>query len=262
MIWVTILIGAVAGYLSGLLGIGGGVIITPALYYLFLKMGLPYDNLMKYAIATSLSSMIISTLSAAIAHKKRGGINTHAFFGLLPGVLVGGVLGAFIATVLPAYVLKLIFAIYAITVGLKMVLHKKHQSGDHRLPSKPILSFCGLIVGTISSLVGVGGGILNVPLLSYFRLKMKQAIGTSSAITFFVALIGALSYVLFGKLDTTHPGMNAWGFVVIPAVLALGISAALTAPLGVKAAHTLSGDQLKRIFGVVIICAGLVLLIP
>lgn len=261
MIWLTLLIGSVAGYLSGLLGIGGGVIITPALYYLFLKMGLPHANLMKYAIATSLSSMIISTFSAAIAHKRRGSIQYHAFFGLLPGVLIGGVIGAFIATILPSSILKLIFALYAIIVGLKMMFGKKQQSKEHCLPSKFILSLCGLVVGATSSLIGVGGGILNVPLLCYFHLQMKQAIGTSSAITFFVALVGALSYIFFGKIEASH-SMSAWGFVVIPAFLGIGFSAALCAPIGVRAAHTLSGDQLKRIFGVIIIFAGLALAIP
>lgn len=259
MIWLTLLIGVLAGYLSGLLGIGGGVIITPCLFFLFTKMGFPPEHVMKFAIGTSMSAMIISTLSSALSHKRRGGVVSHAFFGLLPGVILGGVLGAMIASYLPGQILKWIFACYAILAGLKMIFGKKPVSKEHCLPGKLVLSLCGLGVGSISAMVGVGGGIINVPLLSYFHVQMKQAVGTSSAITFFTSVAGTFSFIFFGAMQNAPHISSALGYIVLPAFVLVGLSAALFAPLGVKSAHAIPAAKLKRIFGVVIICAGLAL---
>lgn len=256
MIWLTLLIGALAGYLSGLLGIGGGVIITPCLFFLFSAMGLPSEHVMKFAIGTSMSAMTISTLIAAISHKKRGGVISHAFFGLLPGVIVGGVIGAMIASYIPGNILKWIFVCYVVFAGLKMIFGKQPAHKKQCLPSKLVLSFCGLGIGSISAMLGVGGGIINVPLLSYFHVQMKQAVGTSAAITFFAALSGTFSFIFFGAMQNAPHVPDALGYIMLPGFILVGLSATILAPLGVKAAHMLPASKLKKIFGVVIILAG------
>jgi len=253
-----ILIGAFAGVLGGLLGIGGGVITVPSLYFLFRLLDYPHSNLMLVAIGTSLGAMVLNTISSTRAFNKRGSVKWDIFKQLIPGLLIGSILGAFIANQLEGAVLRYGFGLFLILLAIKFFKEKPSHQEHHVLPKPLLLAFLSTGIGTISNILGIGGGTLLVPLLSSFRLEPKKAIGTSAACTLFVTCVGATSYLILGWKETDFP--KTIGYVSLPAFLLVGIVSYITALYGVKLTHQLKPQKIRKIFAAVLLITAIMML--
>ncbi|CUI16903.1 conserved putative membrane protein [Candidatus Protochlamydia naegleriophila] len=260
--WIVYaLIGVAAGFLGGLLGIGGGIVVVPALIWTFSLQDYQNSHLMQIAIGTSLGAMVLTSASSAWAHYLQKGIYWHLFRVLFPGSLVGAVLGALLADYLPSDHLKLIFGMCECMIGMHFLMPGKLKSGTQVQSFHPLLFFCfGVAIGALSTLLGIGGGIITVPILTLFQVPIRHAIATSAALGFFNAVIGAASFLYLGLDAEVFPG--AIGYLYLPAFIIIGISASLLAPYGVKKAYLWPADVLRRIFGAVLILLGLSVIFP
>ncbi|MEW6990056.1 sulfite exporter TauE/SafE family protein [Colwelliaceae bacterium 6441] len=240
------ILGCLAGFLAGLLGIGGGLVIVPALVYLLPSLGFSVEVVMPVAIATSLASIVFTSASGTFAHHKNKNIPWALAKQLMIMIAVGALLGAYIADSLSSEFLTYIFAIAVSLLASYMLLSIRIQKSKP-LPSHWLIKTIGLGTGYISSLMGIAGGAILVPVLTYYSLSMRQAIGTATVCGFVVALFGAAGFIITG-LD--HDDLPAWslGYVYLPALLGIITTSSLFAPYGVKMAEKLPVRYLKRIF--------------
>jgi uncharacterized membrane protein YfcA len=240
------LIGLLAGFSAGYLGIGGGLILVPALSWLFSKDPATAQFAVHMAVATSLSTMLITSMSSIFAHHRRGAILWPVSFALSPGLLAGAVLGALLAVSLSTEKLAAVFALYAALVGLQLLTGREAKS--HKpLPGKAGSSATGLLIGAISSLVGIGGGSLTVPWLLWHGRQVQQAIATAAACGYPIALAGTVSFVVLGKQGMQTDSVA--GYVHLPAFLGIVLFSVLAAPLGAAAVHRTSPARVRRVFG-------------
>lgn len=254
-----IAMGAVVGFLAGLLGIGGGLIMVPALVYLFVnKLQLDISFAMPMAIATSLSTIIFTGFSASMAHYKLGNLNRFILLYSGVGMAVGAIVGAQFASVIPGEVLKKIFAVLVIAIVIYMVFGKRTQS-SHQI-NKANLSFIGLATGSLSALMGIGGGAILVPALVWFKVHIKQAIGCAAFCGLIIAVFGSLSFVQAGWHHTDLPPLS-FGYVYLPASLGIVLLSVFTASLGAKVGQALDTLLLKKIFAGFLIIVSLRMLL-
>lgn len=259
-IFVFMGIGLLTGFLGGLFGIGGGMIAVPALLLTFSMMNFPEHDIMQITIGTSLAAMIFTAASSAFAHYKQNGIRWDLFKILAPGVALGSFLGAFIAHDLLSHQLKLLFGIFVIIAGLYSILNSRDANDESQEAPQyfPIFSLA-IVIGTLSAILGLGGGVMIVPLLTHFGSSLRNAISTSAITGFLVALIGSLSFLTLGL---NHNGTEgSVGYIYIPAFIFMGIAAALVAPIGASYSYRLSSDFLKYSFGTFQILVGLSMII-
>ena len=239
-------LGAVAGLLAGLLGIGGGAVIVPMLVFAFSWQGISPDVAMHMAIGTSLGSIIFTAFSSAMAHHKKGGVLWNVFRNIALGILVGTYCGSFVAAQIPGKWLQLFFAFFLYYVATNMLLNKK-PSPTRTLPGFLGMTGAGLIIGGVSSLVGIGGGSLSVPYLVWHNVDIRRAIGTSASIGFPIAVAGCLGYVVNGwKISGLPP--YTFGYLYLPALAGIVAVSMLTAPIGASIAHRLPVPKLKKFF--------------
>ncbi|MFT6920401.1 MAG: putative membrane protein YfcA [Cognaticolwellia sp.] len=242
------LLGAAVGFFAGLLGIGGGLIIVPVLVYLLPLLGISAELAFPMALATSLASIIFTSTSAAFAHHKNGNIPWPIAQRLVITVAIGAMLGAVIAGMLSLKALTLIFASAVLILAAYMFLSIKTERSV-ALPSNWVLQFIGLFTGVLASLMGIAGGAILVPILMYYSLSMRQAIGLATASGIIVALFGALGYVIIGLGQSDLPPWSI-GYIYLPALLGIVLTSSLFAPLGVKAGAKLSLPYLKKGFAI------------
>ncbi|GAB5411785.1 MAG: sulfite exporter TauE/SafE family protein [Chlamydiales bacterium] len=254
------LTGILAGSLAGLLGIGGGVVTTPCLVAIFAILGVDQNEIMHLAIGTSLACMILTSSSSTIAHHRKKGVVWSIYPMLGMGIVPGAILGAYIAKLLPSPTLQLIFGIFVILVGLNF-LRGKHRSEEHAKVRKWwVYLLIGFGVSSVSALLGIGGGLIMVPLLHLVGLPLRTSVGTAASTGLLIALVGTVSFLLFGLNDIADvPGQ--FGFVYLPAFLIIGILAPIFAPVGAHFAHKLPTQILRRIFALALIIAGVSLLL-
>lgn len=241
-------VGLIAGVLAGLLGVGGGVVIVPMLVFCFTKQGINPEQIMHMALGTSLASIIFTSISSFMSHHRRGAVEWSIVKRIVPGILVGTFGGTFIASRLSTGFLKGFFCIFLYTVATQMLLNKKPKA-SRNLPATPGMFGVGSVVGVVSALVGIGGGSLSVPFMLWCNVTAHRAIGTSAAIGFPIAIAGAVGYIV-NNLHSVGLPPYSLGFVYLPALVGIVVSSVFTAPLGVKLAHSLPVDKLKRIFAV------------
>lgn len=245
-----LLIGLTAGVLAGLLGIGGGLVIVPAVTVLLGLAGVQPDVAVPVAVATSLGSMLLTAASAVWFHARRGAVDIATIARLGSGVAAGSVAGAWLATQVPGETLARIFAVIAAVIGLRMLMAAAPKRIDR--PARPRFWWlAGPIIGAASALVGIGGGSFNVPYLARNGYSMVQAVANASACGWPIALAGAATFAL-ARPESAGPALSI-GFVWIPGVLIVGLGGLLAAPAGVALAHRLPADRLRRIFGVVLV---------
>jgi uncharacterized protein len=246
-------LGAFAGLLAGLLGVGGGLIIVPILTFIFTSHQLPAEHILHLALGTSLASIIFTSISSLRAHHGRGAVLWPVVRSLTPGILTGTLAGAWVSAQLSTRFLKGFFVLFLFYVALQMLLDIRPK--PHRqLPGREAMFGLGGIIGGISSLVGIGGGSMSVPLLIWCNTAMRNAIGTSAAIGLPIALAGAAGYVLNGLGQALPPW--SLGFVYLPALAGIVAASMLTAPLGARLAHTLPVGNLKKIFALLLLAIG------
>ena len=255
-----LLLGGLIGFMAGLLGIGGGIVAVPVLLYLLPSVGFDAAVLPHVAIATSLAAIILTSMSSALAHHKQGNIPWPLLKSVLPGLILGSLSAGFISSFLSANLLQTSFAVFVICMAAQMIFPYRVSLVDKQMPSMPILFAVSAVIAIIAALMGIGGGVLLIPFLSWCGLQMRNAIGFSSASGVFIALFGSVSYVLSGW---NVSGLPEWtlGYVYLPALLGIVMISVLIAPLGVKAASIWPTKILRRIFALLLILVGLKLAI-
>jgi uncharacterized membrane protein YfcA len=253
--WIEFaLIGALAGYLAGFLGIGGGFVVVPALTFLFLQDTSTAPWAIHMAIATSLGTMLVTSLSSIIAHQRKGAIRWPLVKSLAMGLMVGAVLGAVIVDYLPGEQLMRVFGVFAILAGLQLVLGRQPE-GEKPLPVQPAVSLVGLVIGALSSIAGIGGGALTGPWQMWHGIRSQNAVATSAACGYPIAVAGSFSLVWLGMGGDLPEG--ALGYVHLPALAGIAVTSAIAAPLGAATVHRLPPKLVRRIFGGFLILVGL-----
>jgi uncharacterized membrane protein YfcA len=250
-----VLTGALAGLLAGLLGIGGGLVIVPALAILFTSHGFGSANLMHFAVGTSLTTIVATSVSSLLAHQRRGSVHWPAVQGLLPGILLGGLGGAWLARQVSSPGLGLFFGLFEILVALQL-LFGASPPPQRRLPGSAVQGLAGAVIGAVSALLGIGGGTLTVPWLLWHRVDIRHAVGTAATIGLPIALAGALGFALGGVQAGEQPA-DSTGFIYWPAALGIVIGSVPLAPAGAWLAHYLPRPLLQRSFALVLILVGL-----
>lgn len=239
-------VGLVAGVLAGLLGVGGGLVIVPMLIFCFVRQGINPDMIMHIALGTSLASIIFTSISSFMSHHKRGAVDWKIVKNIIPGILIGTFLGTIVASRLSTGFLKAFFCIFLYSVATQMIINKKPKP-SREMPEKAGMFGVGNIIGIVSSLVGIGGGSLSVPFMLWCNVTAHRAIGTSAAIGFPIAVAGGFGYII-NNLNVEGLPPYSIGYVYLPALCFIVFMSMLTAPLGVRLAHALPVDKLKRIF--------------
>ena len=239
-------LGLFSGFLGGLLGIGGGVVIVPVLYFLFTLTGqYPPELAMLVAIATSLSCIVFTSASAAFTQVKAQRVKWDIVYKLLPYLLIGSFSAGYISPNLPPGVLRSMFGLFIGLVALIMLTNWKPQP-NRTLPGSAGSSLIGMVAGLIAGLAGIAGGNVIVPTLIFFNIPAHNATATASALGVPIAGVGAVGYFV---LAPAHHLPNLFGYIDVLAFLSIVIGAVITAPLGVKFAQKVPADSLKKVFG-------------
>jgi len=260
MEWIGYLgVGAVAGILAGLLGVGGGLVIVPVLLWLFRAQGIDESVVLHLAIGTSLGTIVATSLSSVRAHHRRGSVRWPLVLRLTPGIVLGAWLGAWVADQISTVWLQRLFALFVVTVGIQMLVNPR-VSGRTDLPGWRGMGLAGGVIGTVSALVGIGGGTMTVPFLVWHRVEMVKAVGTSSACGLPIAVAGALGFMLVGWERIGLPP-GATGYLYWPALIGVMVASVMTAPAGAWLAHNLPVAVLKRAFAVLLLGVGAKLLL-
>lgn len=254
-----LMLGAVVGVLAGLLGIGGGLIIVPALLLLLPMAQIDPEIIMNIALATSLTSIIVSSGSSALNHLKRGNVDMFAVKWLIPGVVIGGLMGTYVVEWVPSQYLPHIFGVIVLLLALQMLLSLKPKT-QRSMPSPLKTVGYGAGIGIISSFAGVGGGSLSVPFLNGHGVEMRRAVGSSSVCGCVIALAGAVGFIIHGT-GHEHLPPYSLGYIYLPALAAISVTSMFTTRIGVNLAIRLPTQTLKKIFAVFLIfVAGTMLL--
>ncbi len=256
------LIGIIAGFLGGLLGIGGGIFTVPSFLFFFHVFDLHHS--IHVAIGTSLGVMIFTAISSTWAHFLKKGIQWNFLQYYSPGIIIGTILGALIADSLPNRKLVVFFSAYIFCFGVYFVFSALRKNNPYLVkdtlkPPYPITTASvGLIAGTICSILGVGGAPITIPFLTSHKVKLKHAISTSAFVSLLVGSIGTFSYLYFG-LNENITDDNI-GYIYIPGMVISGISSVISAPYGAKLAYSLPTGVLRAIFGIFLIIVSFVLI--
>ena len=248
---VYLFLGLGAGILSGLLGIGGGLVIVPMLMASLTWQKIPNELIMHLALGTSMATIIFTSVSSFIAHHRRGAVHWKIVKQVTPGILMGTFLGSCIAARLSGPLLKGLFVIFLFYVATQMLTNKKPKP-SRQIPRNVGMFGVGNIIGGVSSLVGIGGGTLSVPFMMWCNIPVHEAIGTSAAIGFPIAIAGTLGYI-FNGIHTADLPTYSLGYIYLPALAGIVSASVLTAPLGVKLAHSLPVPKLKRVFAILLL---------
>ena len=241
-----LVLGVFTGFAAGLLGIGGGMLMVPFLTMLFTAQGFPTDHVVHIAIATSLTTILFTSVSSVRAHHKRGAVLWPVFRLLAPGIVVGALVGAQVAGALKTAWLALLFAGFVGFSATQMLFDRKPKP-SRELPTGLAMTATGALIGVVSSFVGAGGGFISVPFMTWCNVRIHNAVATSAALGFPIALAGAAGYVIAGLRETQVPAGNI-GFINLPALLCIVATSVLTAPLGARTAHAMDVKSLKRAF--------------
>jgi len=245
------LLGIIVGIIAGLLGIGGGVVVVPILIFVFTAQGFPAQHMMQLALATSLGSIVFTSVASFMTHHRHGAVRWDIVKGITLGILIGTFSGTWFAAQLSTKALKIFFSVFLYYVAATMLSNFKPKP-TRQLPGILGINAVGVVIGVISSLVGIGGGALSIPFMMWCNVPVHHAIGTSAAIGFPIAVAGTLGYIINGlsveDLPTPH-----LGYLYIPALFGIALVSFFTAPFGARLAHQTPVVTLKRIYAVFLI---------
>ena len=247
------MIGLLAGYLAGFLGIGGGFVVVPALTFLLLKDASTAPWAIHMAVATSLATMLVTSMSSLLAHHRKGAIRWPLVRSMAAGLMAGAILGAVIADLLKGDALVRVFGLFALLAGLQLLLARQ-PAGEKPLTGKASTLGVGGAIGSISSLIGIGGGAMTVPWLLWHGVRAQNAVATSAACGYPIAIAGTLSFIVLGRGSGLPE--SALGYVHLPAFLGIALTSALAAPLGVATVHRLPPRVVRRVFGLFLLFVG------
>lgn len=252
-------LGAFAGILAGLLGVGGGLVIVPVLLMIFEAAGHASDRLIHLAVGTSLATIVFTSISSVLAHHSRGSVRWDVFWRMTPGIVIGALLGSALADRMPGTELRTVFGLFELAVAAQMAFGGR-PSPHRQLPNRFGLAGVGSVIGAVSAIVGIGGGTMTVPFLAWCNVAMHKAVGTSAACGLPIAVAGATGFMLTGWEDPGLP-QPALGYVYLPALFGIVAASMLFAPLGARMAHAIPAASLKRIFAVFLAFLGIRMLI-
>jgi len=241
--------GMIAGFFAGLLGIGGGLIIVPVLTSVFVLF-LDGEHLVHLAIGTSMATILITSLSAVRTHQKQQAVRWDIFRKLTPGVIVGGLFGGLIAHLFSASLLAKLFAVIEFAIAIKLLLDIQAKP-NRILPGLIGQSTAGSLIGSLSTLVGIGGGTLTTPYLVWHNISIRQAIATSSAVSLPIAAAGTLGLLISGWQVSALPDY-ATGFIYWPAFIGITLASFFTAPMGARLTHRLPVKTLQKAFAILL----------
>ena len=253
-------LGAVAGVLAGLLGVGGGLVLVAALAWLLPTMGIPPEAAMHAALASSLASIVLTAAASARAHAGRGSVLWPTVAWMVPGLLLGGWLGSGVAVRIDGDVLRHVVAGYCVIAAAQLLFGgvRDGAKGGDAAPRGVAMTAAGLGIGAVSAVVGIGGGSMTVPLLVWRGIAPVRAVGTSSACGVAIGLASAVGYALHAPAGALP--QYAIGYVYLPAAIGVALASVLAAPYGMRLAHRLHGDTLKRVFAGFLIAVAVSLL--
>lgn len=245
------LVGVLAGGFSGLLGIGGGLIVVPTLYFIFEQQGFHSDILIKLAAGSSLAGMIVTTAVSLREHLKREADVWPMFQKLAPGLLVGTIIGGYLVSVLSGHLINKIFSFFLFLVALRMFFPTDVSQASSNV-NKWMIGFTGLLIGTFSGLLGLGGGILTIPFLTYCRIEMRHILGISLACGLMVSILGTFIYMLAGYNLSDLPA-NSVGFVYWPAALGIALGSPVLASAAAGLSTRLPTRVLQSLFAILLL---------
>lgn len=248
--------GCFAGFLAGLLGVGGGIVIVPVLFFVFQMIGISPESAMSIAAATSLATMVFTSISSIRSHLKNGNVDVDLLKKLVPFVILGVIAGTVIATRINGLWLSGLFGCIAIMTSLNMLLRTNATPIAKTLPGSFGKGIIATNIGFFSVMIGIGGGTLTVPTLTAFNYPVHKAVGTAAAVGLFIALPGAVGLFLIGQSPADSPPMT-FGLVNLLACICLIPLTVIFAPMGAKVSQKLDAKLLKRIFAITLIITGL-----
>lgn len=253
MEWVAAYVaaGAVAGFLGGLFGIGGGFVLVPVLLMLYDAQHFPLETQMHLALGTAMSIIVFTSLSSMYKHHQHQGVNWRVVRDITPGILIGTVIGALLASAISSRALGIIFALFVLLAATQILLDL-HPQAARPLPGRMGMTLAGTFTGWLSSVVAIGGGTIVVPFLVWCSTPLRQAIGTSAAIGFPIAVGGTLGYIATGWGIQALPA-SALGYVYLPALLWAATASVITAPLGARSTHSMNINLLRKLFALVLL---------
>ena len=244
-------LGICTGFLAGLLGIGGGMIMVPFITIMLSQRGVDADLAVKMAIATSMATIIFTSVSSVRAHHKRGAVRWDLVKGLAPGIVLGSMIGSLgVFAMLKGSYLAIFFGLFVGFSATQMFLDKK-PAPTRQVPATAGLMAAGSGIGFLSGLVGAGGGFISVPFMAWCNVAIHNAVATSAALGFPIAVANVVGYIVSGRTVEGLPA-DAFGYIWVPALVVIAACSVFTAPLGAKAAHNLPVKKLKRVFASVL----------
>lgn len=248
--------GIFAGILAGLLGVGGGIVIVPVLFFLFQGFGVSAESAMVIATATSLATIVPTSISSIRSHNQKGNVDFNLLKSWAIFILIGVLIGSWLVTRVDGSLLTILFGIIAVLAALNMLLRSGKSALFEKLPCSAGQSVMGVTVGFFSSMVGIGGGTISVPLLTLYNYPAHKAVGTAAAIGLIISLPGALTMLVLGTTPTDAPA-GTFGFVNLFGFICIVPLTVLFAPVGAALAAKLDAGKLKKIFAVVLLITGL-----
>jgi uncharacterized membrane protein YfcA len=240
-------LGVCTGFLAGLLGIGGGMIMVPFITIILTHRDVAPDLSVKMAIATSMATIIFTSVSSVRAHHRRGAVRWDLVKGLAPGIVIGSFVGSLgVFALLKGAYLALIFGLFVAFSATQMFLDRKPKA-TRQMPGTAGQLGMGGFIGFLSGLVGAGGGFISVPFMTWCNVAIHNAVATSAALGFPIAVANVVGYVIAGQSVANLPPAS-FGYIWLPGLLVIALCSVFTAPLGARAAHALPVHRLKRVF--------------
>ncbi|WP_095589018.1 sulfite exporter TauE/SafE family protein [Actibacterium ureilyticum] len=253
---LLLVIGALAGVIAGLLGVGGGIILVPAFLYTFTVLGYGGSQVMQVCLATSLATIIVTSVRSVLSHNKKGAVDWNILRAWAPGIVIGAIVGVLVAAQLRSVVLQGIFGFFGIMVGLYMAFGKTHWRLGEGMPTGGLRAALSGFIGFMSVLMGVGGGSFAVPTMSLYGQPIHRAVATAAGFGLLIALPSAVAFLLVQIPDDSRPPLTI-GAVNLPAFGIVILMTILTAPLGARLAHAMDPKPLKRVFAFFIVLVAL-----
>jgi uncharacterized membrane protein YfcA len=251
MLVVLLVIGAFAGVLAGLLGVGGGIVLVPAFFYAFQTLGYDGSQLMQMCLATSLATIIVTSMRSVHSHHKKAAVDWDILRGWAPGIALGAVVGMLVVSQLRSTTLQAIFGVLALTVGVYMSFGRAEWRLGQAMPKGPLRIVLSPLVGFMSVLMGIGGGSFGVPLMSLFNTAIHRAVATAAGFGVVIAVPAVIGF-LFVDMNMDVPPLTIGAVNLIAFVIIIAMTL-VTAPWGVKLAHSMDAKPLKRAFGVFLV---------
>lgn len=244
---LLVTIGGLAGVIAGLLGVGGGIILVPAFYYTFTALGYANDSIMQICVATSLATIVFTSIRSVLGHNKKGAVDWDILKGWAAGIVVGAVIGVLFAREMKSETLMIVFGVLGALVGLYLAFGRANWRLGEAMPSGIGRIITSPVLGFLSVLMGIGGGSFGVPLMTLFNQPIHRAVATSAGFGVIIAIPSVIGFLMIGWGLADKPPMTV-GLVNLPAFVIVVSMTLLTAPIGVRLAHSMNPKPLKTVF--------------